>query len=68
MTESPYNNAKDASNVHIPFELNCGYYPCMSYDKDIDPCFRSKSAERLSNELQKLMLVCHENLHYAQEL
>ena len=40
----------------------------MLYKKDIDPCFQSKSAEKLSEELKKLMIVCCENLHHAQEL
>ena len=36
MAEFAYNNAKNASTGYTPFELNCGYHPCVSYEKDID--------------------------------
>ena len=36
MAEFAYNNAKNASTGHTPFELNCGYYPRMLYKKDVD--------------------------------
>ena len=36
MAEFAYNNAKNASTGHTPFELNCSYYPRMSYKKDVD--------------------------------
>ena len=31
MAEFAYNNAKNASTGPTPFELNCGYHPCISY-------------------------------------
>ena len=31
------NNPKNASTSHTPFELNCGYHPRMSYEKDDNP-------------------------------
>ena len=68
MAEFIYNNAKNASNCYTPFELYCGYYPRVSYKKDIDPRSRSKSANELSTELQELMIVCRKNLHHAQKL
>ena len=68
MTEFAYNNAKNASTGHTPFELNCGFYPRMSYKEDVDPRSQSKSADKLSTELRELMIVCRENLHHAQEL
>ena len=40
----------------------------MLYEEDRDPCSKSKSADELSVELQKLMIVYWENLHHAQEL
>ena len=40
MAEFAYNNAKNMSTGHTPFELNCGYYPRMSYEEKVDP--RSK--------------------------
>ena len=68
MAEFAYNNAKNASSGHTPFELNCGYHPRMSYEEDVEPRSKSKSADELSAELRELMIVCQENLHHAQEL
>ena len=68
MAEFAYNNAKNASTGHTPFELNCGYHPRMSYEEDVDSRSQSKSADELSAELRELMIVCQENLHHAQEL
>ena len=36
MAEFAYNNVKNASNSHTPFEFNCGYYPRMSYEKNVN--------------------------------
>ena len=68
MAEFAYNNAKNASTGHTPFELNCGYHPWMSYEEDVDPRSQSKSVDELSVELKKLMIVCRKNLHHVQEL
>ena len=68
MAEFAYNNAKNASTGHTPFELNCGYHPRMSYEEEVDLRSKSKSADELSAELRELMIVCQENLHHAQEL
>ena len=68
MAEFAYNNAKNASTGHTPFELNCGYHPWMSYEENVDPRSQSKSADKLSAELRELIIVCQKNLHHAQEL
>ena len=68
MAEFAYNNAKNWSTSHTPFELNCGYDPCVSFEEDTNPRSQSKSADELSAELRDLMTVCRENLHHAQEL
>ena len=68
MAEFAYNNAKNASTSHMPFELNCGYHPWMSYKEDVNSCFQSMLADKLSAELKELIIVCRENLHHAQEL
>ena len=68
MAEFAYNNAKNASTGHTPFELNCGYHPRMSYKEDVDPRSQSKSADKLSAELKELMIVCQKNLYHTQEL
>ena len=68
MAEFAYNNAKNTSIGYTPFELNCGYHPCVSFKEDIDPRFRSKTADKLLAELQELITVCRQNLYHAQKL
>ena len=68
MAKFAYNNAKNASTGHTPFELNCGYHLQMSYKEEVDPHSKSKSANELSAELKELKFICRENLHQAQEL
>ena len=67
-TEFAYNNAKNVSTGHTPFELNCGYHPKVLFEEDVDPCSRSRSTNKLIEELKKLMEVCCQNLLHAQEL
>ena len=68
MAEFAYNNAKNASTGFMPFELNYGYHPWVSYKEDLDPHSKSRTAEELSSKLRELMTVCQQNLHHAQEL
>ena len=68
MAEFAYNNAKNASTGFTPFELNCGYHPRVSYEEDLDPRSKLRTAEELSSELWELMTVCQQNLHHAQVL
>ncbi len=68
MAEFAYNNAKNASISHTSFELNGGYHPRVSFEEDVDPCLRSRSANKLAEELRELMKVCCQNLLHAQEL
>ena len=68
IAEFAYNNAKNASTGHTSFELNYGYHPYVSFEEDIDPCYQSKTVDKLSTELQELMTVCWKNLYYAQKL
>ena len=68
IVEFVYNNAKNASTGHMPFELNCGYHPRMSYKEDVDYRFQSKLPDKLLAELRELIIVCRENLHHTQEL
>ena len=68
MAEFTYNNAKNASTGHTPFELNCSYYLHISFEENIDPRSQLKTADKLSAELQELMTVWRENLHHPQEL
>ncbi len=68
MAEFVYNNAKNASTGHNPFELNCGYQLRVSFKKDVNSHSRSCSANKLAEELRELMEVSCQNLLYAQEL
>ncbi len=68
IAEFAYNNAKNASTGHTPFELNCGYYPRVSFEEDVDSCSRCRFANELAEELRELMEVCCQNLLHAQEL
>ena len=40
----------------------------MSYKEEVDPRSKSKSADELSAEPRKLMIVCRENIYHTQEL
>ena len=68
IAEFAYNNAKNASTSHILFELNCGYYPRVSHEKDLDPYSKLKTTEKLSSKLQNLMAIYQQNLYHAQKL
>ena len=67
MAEFTYNNAKNVSFGHTFFVLNCGYHPQISYKNNINPCSKSKSADKLSTELRELIIIYRENLHHAQK-
>ena len=68
MAKFAYNNAENVSTGHTLFELNCGYHFRISYEEDINARYKSNSADKFWMELRKLMTVCRENLHHAQEL
>ena len=40
----------------------------MLYEEEVDLYSQSKVADKLSEELRELMIVCYKNLHYTQEL
>ncbi len=65
MAEFAYNNVKNASTGHIPFELNCGFHPQASYEEDVDLHSQSKAAKELATKLENLMTVCRNNLQHA---
>ena len=68
IVEFAYNNAKNASDGYTLFELNYGYHPRVYFKEDVDLQSRSRSANKLAEELRKLMKVCCQNLLHAQEL
>ena len=65
MAESVYYNVKNASTGSTLFELNCSYYSCVFFEKNINPHFWSKTAKELSGKLRELMTVCWKNLYYT---
>ena len=42
IAEFAYNNSKNTSTGHTPFELNYGYHPRILYKEEVDPRFQSK--------------------------
>ncbi len=68
MAEFTYNNAKNASTGHTPFELNCNYHLRIFYKENINAYFKSKSANELSIEVREVMTVYKKNLHHTQKL
>ena len=68
MAKFAYNNTKNGSTGHTPFELNYGYPLRIFFEEDINSRYRSKTTNKLLAKLWGLMTVCQENLHYAQKL
>ena len=68
IAEFAYNNAKNASTGYTLFKLNCGYHSRVSYKEDLDSCLKSRTVKELSSKLQKLMIVCQQNLYHAYKL
>ena len=68
MAKFAYNNVKNTSISHMPFELNFGYYLCISFKKDINSHSQLKTANKLLTEIRELMTICRKNLHHAQKL
>ncbi len=55
MAKFTYNNANNTSTGHILLELHYGYYPRVSFEKDVDPRLKSRSANKLIKELRELI-------------
>ena len=66
MAKFAYNNAKNANTGCTLFKVNYGYHPRVFFKEDTDPCSQLKTTDRLLAELRKVMTVCRENLHHAQ--
>ncbi len=62
MADFVYNNVKNASTNYTPFKLNCGYHSRVSFKEDVDPLSKSRSANKLAEELRELIKVCYQNL------
>ena len=68
MAKFAYNNTKNANTSHTFLQLNCSYHPHVSFKKNTNLHSQLKTTNKLSAELQKLMIVCQDNFHHAQEL
>ena len=68
IVEFVYNNAKNASTGHTPFELCFGYYLKISVKENVDPHSRSCFANKLAEKLRELIQVCYKNLLHVSEL
>lgn len=68
IAEFAYNNAKNTSTGHMLFKLNYDYHLHVSFQKDVNPCSKSSSADALAKELKNLILICQQNPLHAQEL
>ena len=51
MAKFAYNNAKNASIGHMPFELNCDYYLCVFFKENTNLCSLLKTVNKLSIQL-----------------
>lgn len=68
MAEFIYYNTHNASTGHTPFKLYCGYHPKVSFDEDLDSRSKTRSTDKLAEELWELMEVCYQNLLHVQKL
>ena len=62
MADFAYNNAKNASTDHTPFELNCCYHAQILFVKSRS---RSCSDSKLAD---KLIEICCQNILNSQKL
>ena len=68
MAEFAYNNTKNASTGYTLFKLNCGYHYRVSFKENVDPCSRSRSANKLAKKIRELIEICCQNLFHIQKL
>lgn len=68
MAEFAYNNVKNDSICHTLFELNCGYHPWVLFEENINPRLRSRSINKLVEELREVIEIYYQNLFHAQKL
>ena len=68
IAEFAYNNTKNTKMDQTPFEHNCGFYLQVLFEKDVDPCSRSGSTNKLAEELRELIEICFQKLLHTQEL
>ncbi len=62
-----YNNVKNTNIYYILFKLNCGYYPCLLFEKDINLDFKSRLTKQIIGNLRNLIIICQKNPLCTQE-
>lgn len=67
IAEFTFNNTNNASTGHMLFELNYKYRVLVFYEKNVNPCFQSKSAKKLATKLKELMIVYKKKPQQVQE-
>ena len=68
MAEFAYNNAKNANIGYTSFKLNYKYHLYIFYKEDLNSHSKLKTTKKPFFELQNLIIVCYQNLYYAQKL
>lgn len=63
-----YNNTKITSIDYTLFNLNFGYNPQISFEKNVNPCSYKEIADKRVINLKKLLIVCHKYFYHAQKL
>lgn len=59
---------KHVSIDYMLFDLSCGYHLCVMFENEIYLHLGSLSANKKAKKLKKLILICQQNLLYAQGL
>ena len=65
MAKFAYNNVKNASIDHTPFESNCGHYLRVLFKEDVNFYLKSYFTNKLAKKLRELIEICCQNLFYA---
>lgn len=68
MVEFSFNNAKNTSISHLPFEPNYSYGPSIIFEKELDPYSKSLAADALVVELKNIITIYQQNLLYIQKV
>ena len=66
IAEFAYNNSKNASTGQTPFELNCGYYFCVSFKDKYDVRSKASSAKGLAIKLRELINIVTKTFYMSR--
>ena len=68
IAEFVFNNNKNDGTGNTLFELNCGYYSKVLFEKNVNPHSKSRFTDKLVEKLKELIEVRYQNLFYIQKL